>query len=128
MQAPDVAEAGGLGEVGTAGVAGLDGDCLLDDGFPEVVVCLEVRLRALAAGALAPLVLVRLRRRKAGVGAGLAGCLLQQDGKQDARQGKQYADHVIGLFGYLAGSAAVLAASNASRAVLTVAITRPQQS
>ncbi len=69
---------------------------------------------------LAPLVLVRLRRRKAGVGAGR---LLQQDGNQDAHQGGQHADYVIGLSGYLAGRAAVLAASNSS----PVAIIRPRR-
>ena len=93
------------GQVGAAGVAGLDFDRLLDDGLPKVVARLQVRLRALAAvPAAAPrgLVLLRLRRRQAGVPARLAGRPFQQDGDHDVQQGEQDADDGIDLFGDLA--------------------------
>ncbi len=69
-------------EVGAAGVAGIDGDRLLDGGRAPVAARLRVRLRALAGAPGAPraLVLVRLGRRQTGVPARRARGLLQEHG------------------------------------------------
>ncbi len=77
----------------------------------QVVAHLPVRLRALAPGTL--LSVCDGGRPEFRLVRGL----LQKDDDEDVE------DH--GLFRHLAGSAAVLAASNSSRAALTVAITRP---
>ncbi len=91
-----------LDGVGAAGVAGRDR--LLDDGLAQVVAHLPVRLRAVALGTL--LSVCDGGRPEFRLVRGL----LQKDDDEDVED----ADH--GLFRHLAGSAAVLAASNSSRA------------
>ncbi len=107
------------GAVGAAGVAGRDR--LLDDSLAQVVAHLPVWLRALAValGTLSSLSVCDGGRPEFRLVRGL----LQKDDDEDVEQDDEDADH--GLFRHLAGSAAVLAASNSSRAALTVAITRP---
>ncbi len=105
------------------GVAGIDRDRLLDDDLAQVVAHLPVRLRALAVapGTLSSLSVCDGGRPEFRLVRGL----LQKDDDEDVEQDDEDADH--GLFRHLAGSAAVLAASNSSRSdvALTVAITRP---
>ncbi len=105
------------GAVGAAGVAGRDR--FLDDGLAQVVAHLPVRLRALAVASGTLLSVCDGGRPEFRLVRGL----LQKDDDEDVEQDDEDADH--GLFRHLAGSAAVLAASNSSRAALTVAITRP---
>ncbi len=93
-------------DVGAAGVAGRDR--LLDDDLAQVVAHLLVRLRAVAPGTL--LSVCDGGRPEFRLVRGL----LQKDDDEDVEQGDEDADD--GLFRHLAGSAAVLAASNSSRA------------
>ncbi len=83
----------------------------------QVVAHLLVRLRALASGTLSSVCDGGRPEFR------LVRGFLQKDDDEDVEQDDEDADH--GLFRHLAGSAAVLAASNSSRAALTVAITRP---